>query len=484
MSLTIETTPEPFKSLWKFFASIQLTVFVLLALASASIIGTLIPQNEVPRSYLMAYGELLFRFFSVLDLFDMYHSWWFQMLLIILAANICVCSMDRLAATWSIIFPKERHFRPNRFRKLKHSCQFESTKATESLKALLPQALSKSFGYLKLEDSPNGFLIFAEKGRWTRLGVYAVHLSVLLLLIGGLIGSFLGFEAFVTIAEGDSTDTVQIRNTGEPKKLDFTIRCDDFNLSLYPNGAPKEFRSSLTILENGKVVVKKDIIVNDPLRYKNINFFQSSYGELPPESSPGQSSAATEPPSQIVLNLTSSESQMTYRRETAMGKTVDLPEGLGKFTIKNYNPGASFGGQDIGPALIGELTSVDGKTEEILLPLNFPNFDKMRRGKIAIAVAEQPQETFSPDTPSKVRYYTGLQVTNDPGVWVVYCGFILMIVGCYIAFFTAHQQVFVEVTAKADNTVQHIFLSGTSNKDKLAMRRTVLRLKDKLAELT
>jgi cytochrome c biogenesis protein len=78
-------------------------------------------------------------------------------------------------------------------------------------------------------------------------------------------------------------DVIRIRNTGEIHRLGFQIPCDDFNLTLYKTGAPKEYRSSLSILEGDKAVKQKDIIVNDPLRYRGINIFQSSYGKLPPE---------------------------------------------------------------------------------------------------------------------------------------------------------------------------------------------------------
>lgn len=466
-------------SFWKFFASIQLTVVILLSLAATSIIGTFIPQNGAPEQYLRAYGDFLFRFFDVFDVFDMYHSWWFQLLLIFLTVNLIICSIDRLQATWSIIFPKERHFNPNRFRKLKDSFQHKSTKKSDDLKSFLSQQLSRSFGYLKMEDTPDGFLIFAEKGRWTRLGVYIVHLSVLLLLIGGLIGSFFGFEGFVTIPEGESTDTVQMRNSRQTVKLDFAIRCDKFNLSHYPNGAPKEYRSSLSILENGKEVLKKDIIVNAPLRYKNINIFQSSYGEMPARSDiNGSDIQEMTPSSKIRLNLISNDSKMAYQREAAIGKPLDLPEGLGKLLLKEFRKNAKFGGQDIGPALLGILTPAQGDPQELFLPLKFPNFDKMRRGKIVISVADQPHGTFKPDSPPKIRYYTGLQITNDPGVGVVYVGFIMMILGCYISFFTSHKQIFLEVSGTGKK--QRIFLSGTSNKDKLGMKRNVAILSDKL----
>jgi cytochrome c biogenesis protein len=478
MSLKNGAVAEYLDGFWKLFTSIRLTVVVLLCLSVTSSLGTLIPQNEAYEQYLRTYGNFFCRLFAVLDLFDMYHTWWFQMLFILLATNIIACSINRLTSTWSMIFPKERHFSPTRYRKLKNKVQFDSDIDGDELKTICANILSQSYGYFKLEDTPNGFLIFAEKGRWTRLGVYAVHVSVILVLIGGLIGSLLGFEAFVTLVEGESTDKVQIIKSGEIKKLDFSIRCDDLKLTLHPNKTPKEFRSSLTILENGKPVLKKDIIVNYPLRYKHINIFQSSYGQMPPESPHDKALKSKKPPSKIKLNLTSNASKMTYQHEAIIGEAWDLPEGLGKFELKEYKADAEFGGQDIGPAVAGELTSTDGKIEKVLLPFKFPNFDKMRQGEMVIFIAKQPQAAFQSNSPKAMRAYTGLQVTYDPGVLVVYIGFILMIIGCYVSFFTSHQQVFLEVSVK-DNQ-QHLFLCGTSNKDKMGMKRNIAKLKAKL----
>ena len=84
------------------------------------------------------------------------------------------------------------------------------------------------------------------------------------------------------------------------------------------------------------------------------------------------------------------------------------------------------------------LTQADGNDVEVALPLRFPSFDRMgpmfnpsRKDDVFISVTDfkvsQP--------PTEPQYYTGLQVTKDPGVWVVYIGFILMIIGFYITFF-------------------------------------------------
>jgi len=218
-------------SIWKFFSSIRLTVVLLLTIAVSSIIGTFIPQNESPEAYVAAFGEKLYSVFQTLDFFDMYHSWWFQALLLLLTVNIVVCSIDRLPGTWKIVFSKA--FKPNaeRFRKLRQKEEFTVFNSLETLKESCHRIVSKEFGAAAVEEVSDGFFIFGEKGRWTRFGVYGVHLSVVLLLIGALIGSIFGFDAYVNIPEGESVTSVQLRNTNTSRDLGFELRCDDFDVS-------------------------------------------------------------------------------------------------------------------------------------------------------------------------------------------------------------------------------------------------------------
>jgi cytochrome c biogenesis protein len=440
--------------IWKSFASVKLTIALLLSLAATSIIGTLIPQNEAPGAYLQTFGETLYQIFSLLGLFDMYHSWWFRALILLLVVNIIVCSIDRLQATWKIIFARNPRFNITRYRQLKNKTEFNADGADASLIDRYLPVISRRFRYHRREETDQGFAIYAEKGRLTRLGVYVVHLSVVVLLIGGLIGSIFGFEGFVNLGPGDSASTIRLRHNNQILPLGFEIRCDDFKVEFYDTGAPKEFRSSLSILKEGKVVEQKDIIVNDPLRYEGISFFQSSYGNLPPN--------------EVILNFTSQATGMIYSQKAAIGTPVVIPEDLGTFTLKQFTRQAYFRGHNIGEAFIGVLTPQNSQPVDVTLPLKFPSFDKMRKGDVFIAIAD-----FVP------RYYTGLQVSRDPGVWVVYFGFILMIIGIYITFFMSHQQICVEVTPH--DLKSQVMVAGTSNKNKMGMQKKVKQLAHQLA---
>lgn len=459
-----------FDSLWKFFASVKLTVVVLLSLAVLSIIGTLIPQNQSPAEYFKAFGPFKYQLLATLDIFDMYNSWWFQLLIILLVVNIIICSIDRLRVTGKVIFNRSPKFKLQSYRNRNNRQDASLAVSAASLRQAFETKISKEFRYCRVVDTDNGYAVTAEKGRWTRLGVYGVHLSVVVLLVGSLIGSLRGFEGWVNIAEGETVDTIQLRNSNQKYKLPFAIRCDDFNVQFYDTGAPKEFRSALTIVNDGTDVLQKDIIVNDPLRHAGINIFQSSYGELPAAATAGSL------PEEIELNFRSTASGMIYKRNTTMGEPVDIPEGLGRFVLKGFDPAAKFRGMDIGPAVTGILTPAEGAPLDITLAVNFPKFDIMRKGKVVISVASK----LDLQMPEK-RYYTGLQVTHDPGVWMVYVGFSLMILGCWVTFFMSHQQLVVEV--RSEGSKCKVMVAGKANKNKIGMNHKIERLAGQLVKL-
>ena len=456
-SSEVKSDLSPLNQLWKTFASVKLTIVLLLTLAATSIIGTLIPQNETPVAYVQAFGEFLYRLFALLGLFDMYHSWWFRALILLLVGNIVICSIDRLQATWKILFVRNPRFNIARYRQLKNKVDYKDDADADQLKTRYEPVISRSFRYHRLEDTDDGFAIYGESGRWTRLGVYVVHSSVVLLLIGGLIGSIFGFDGFVNIPEGESVRSIQLTNSNQKMPLGFEIRCDDFNVDFYDSGTPKEFRSRLTILKQGEAVVQKDIIVNDPLRYEGISFYQSSYGNMTPN--------------EVLLNFTSRATGKIYSQRAAIKAPIVIPENLGTFVLKKYTQQANFRGQNIGEAFMGILTPPNSSPVEVTLPLRFPRFDRMRKGEVVIAIAD-----FLP------RYYTGLQVSRDPGVWVVYIGFMMMIIGIYITFFMSHQQICVAVVGKG--TKSEVMVAGTSNKNKMGMQKKVTRLSERLANLT
>jgi cytochrome c biogenesis protein len=441
---------------WNFFTSVRLTVIVLISIAITSIVGTIVPQNQTPATHLLRWSDFFYEIFDAIGIFDIYHSGWFRFLLFILTLNIIVCSINRLSSTWKTIFGKISSMDISKFRRLSDREQFNINSSPDHLKKTYESAVSINYNYLRTEQTDSGFCIFAEKGRWTRLGVYMVHFSVVLLLFGGILGSIFGFEGSVNIAEGQKTSTIRLNNTSKLYHLDFEIRCDDFNVIFYNSGTPKEYRSKLTIFEHDVPVLKKDILVNSPLRYKGINIFQAGYGLLPPN--------------EITLNFKNRETGKEYHTNVNIGQPFDLPDDMGQFVISNFKTTVSFNGHNLGDCLVGTLTPDNGNAVDIILPLQFPNFDKMRRGTMVVTLVNYGY-----------RYFTGLQITSDPGVPIVYTGFLVMIIGCFITFFMSHQRLCIEVIGRGNYS--KVVIKGAANKNKIRMQNGIERLSKNMVNL-
>ncbi len=442
--------------IWKFFTSVKLTVFVLLILAATSVIGTLIPQNASEAFYLQKYGEVFFTLFRGMNIIDMYHSWWFLLLMGVLAVNIIVCSIDRLQRTWKIIFPEEVSFHPERFSRMDSAHRFTVEKEADLLEKACRGLMENSVGTVSVQESDGGIALFAERGRWTRLGVYVVHVSILFMLIGAVIGGMWGFKGFVNIAEGDSTDTIENRDGHGHIPLGFSVRCNNFSVRFYDTGQPEEFKSSLTIIEDGKEILTRDIIVNDPLRYRGISFYQSSYGTASAEN--------------IRLKYTSRDSGMVYEKTLSFNEAIRLPESGGKLVMDRFVNAYPFKGHNLGEGFVGRIVPDSGPETEVFLSVRFPTFDKMRQGQFAFEV-----EGFDK------KYYTGLQVNKDPGVWYVYLGFIFMIVGCWITFFMSHQSSYIHIIPGQGNTCQ-VLVAGFAHRNPQAMKLKIEKLAEKIKD--
>jgi cytochrome c biogenesis protein len=444
------------RHIWNFAASVKLAIIVLILIAATSIIGTVIPQNAGNAFYMHKYNGFTYKLFSIFDFFDMYNAWWFLLLLLLLVINIIACSLSRLNKTWKIIFPKKISFNIARYKKIKSNKTFVKQGEFKSIASEYKAYLSRRFRHILTKEDETTISIYGEKGRWTRFGVYIVHISILFLLIGALIGAAFGFKGHLNLNEGESADSIIISKQKIEKKLGFSIKCNTFNIKFYDTGAPEEFKSNISIIENNKEILKADIIVNDPLRYKGINFFQSSYGVASSD--------------RIDLEILSKESKMTYHQTLNTGDSFNIPENGGKFTLIKYLPQFDFKGHSLGESFLGTVKKVDGKEFMVILPTRFPTFDRMRNGDFAFIVGDFEK-----------KYYTGLQVTHDPGVVYVYIGFIFMIAGCFITFFMSHQSIMVEITKDHENKL-NILVAGTANRNNQSMKIKIEKIAKQLEQ--
>src|SRR3990170_2761733 len=82
--------------IWNFLISIKLAIWIIILLAVTSILGTVIQQNQPPEKYRQVYEDWAYNLMDRINLFDMYHSWWFLLLLCLFTLNLTCCTIDRL----------------------------------------------------------------------------------------------------------------------------------------------------------------------------------------------------------------------------------------------------------------------------------------------------------------------------------------------------------------------------------------------------
>ncbi len=408
---------NPIDALWDFFCSLKLTVVTLILLASTSIIGTLIQQNRSPEEYLQRYSESTYRLLDSLRFFDMYHSWWFLALLGVFSLNLIACSLKRFPRVWKAATQPVLEADDALFQTFSNVEEQVVAGSVGEVRDRVAGFLRRHFAAPVVTEREGVFHLFAQKMPYARFGVYVTHLSILIIFVGAIIGNLWGYKAFVNIVEGTTESRVWPRGSNAPIDLGFSVRCDAFSVSFYEgSNRPKEFKSLLTVIDNGQVITeKRPVIVNDPLSYKGITFYQSSYG--------------TTGDAQIQLKATLVATGETLDLSVRQGQRVSLPGGA-NLRVLNFTP--SY--QNFGPGAQLEVVDGAGKRSTFLVLKNFPGFDGRRDAAYRFTLGDFQQ-----------RYYTGLQVAKDPGVWVVWLGCFLMIIGSMVAFFLSHRRIWVRV---------------------------------------
>lgn len=413
------------QQVWDFFCSLKLTLFLLITLAITSVIGTIIPQYpNIDERYWATISAGRRAFYDKLGFFDMYHSWWFLALLALFCINLISCSIKRLPHVFkfisepaTVITETQQKIFAGRELKLQSSSLDDS-------RDKLAAFLSSYFASPVVTPVGNQYHLFAQKNTFCRLGVYVVHFSILVIMAGAIIGNIWGYKGFVAIVEGESINSFRARN-GKEVPLGFEVKCDQFKVSFYdspdgggPSQMPKEFKSILTLTENGKEIPgykNVRVVVNEPLTYKGITFYQSSYGQA-------------NDPSMFFFTVRERESGKTEQIVLRPGIQTNLPDGRQVSIVDlTENPGE-------GMAAVLGVSKKGGDQKFFKVFRNNPTLDDLRGDKLIF--------TF---TGTDARMYTGLQVNKDPGVWVVWIGCTMMCLGLCIAFFMSHKRVWIVV---------------------------------------
>jgi cytochrome c biogenesis protein len=383
---------------------------------------------------------------EILGLSNTYTSIWFKFLLFILCLNLVVCSVDRIPQVLKFIKKDNLSADMAKLRRNKDKILFTTKCDKQTVETAVHAVLNRKSWKMRSRRHADFLLLFSQKCAWSRLGAYLVHISILVIILGAVIGSTFGFKAFVMVPEGGTTDTVTSQKDEQIQiPLPFKLRCDAFDIENYANGMPKEYRSDLVALEDGKEVMKKRITVNDPFTYSGLTFYQSSYEPIS---------------NQYTVQFTKQSAAEEKNQQSGIEEKFYV-----KAKIKNAGKdnqvrfeivGTGFDGHGHGPYKIWF-------DDDLGEPVQFVAEDKkpvnIQRGDTSYGFM------------IKQRFATGLQVAKDPGVWIVYAGFALMLLGMYTAFFMSHRRLWLAIQETGANVT--LILCGSSNKNQAGLTKTL-----------
>ncbi|MBP1760353.1 MAG: ResB protein required for cytochrome c biosynthesis [Firmicutes bacterium] len=311
-------------------------------------------------------------FWKAMGFTNLYASVWFQLLVGLLCINLVVCSVHRFGGIYKLTFnPNAPKTSGNVPSKIQDKV---SGSDGETLKQGVQEVL-KGKGFRVVSTEQDGKWSFiAQKRRWGNWGSFITHVAFIVLILGALIGSLTGFKGYLMAGEGD---TVPIRSIDVSKgkvSENFSVKINSVEDRILENGERDNWYSDLSILDAGKEVARQTISVNHPLSYKGVTFYQSSYA-------PG-----------------------------AM------------FTV-------DFKGQKI------PVMKTDPKEPVILYQVFKGNGQQpIKMGQLTPGQSENIQNTYTL-TFDKTSGFTGLQVKKDPGVFIVWLGCGLLMLGLLLSFY-------------------------------------------------
>jgi cytochrome c biogenesis protein len=418
------------------------------------IVATFLPPHDVLQTYALQLTPLAAEVFLFFRLSDLYHSPLFYFLMTLLSLNLIICSINRFPLLWKQY--KAPHFPEPAgiFDNLPDSRLIKGNKEISKIKPVVESCLKKKYGHISEIEEKRGYLFYAKRGRFSLFGVYIVHLSILMIIAGAIIGSIFGLEADINIKEGETINIANLTQDNRIHKLDFSVRCDKFIVEFYENGNPKTYRSDLSFIRNGQVERQGTLLVNHPISFDGFRFYQYSYGAAPDIKA-------------IVtfMNTGKKGGSMVL----AAGDAFDLPDSKARGFVLRVEENIMQLGPSIKLRIVSAKKDVQfwvfQKVDQIIArnPNLLTEMPMFNPGRFAPFV-------FSLDRVEQT-YYTGLHIVRDPSLPVVAIGGLLMVAGLIIVFFMSYQRFWVRL--EQEGTRISISIAGWSNRNNQQLQKKI-----------
>lgn len=268
------------KSIWKFFKSIRLTVWLCVIYILLSLWGSFSLQID-GELYKTIDNEVLFSWLRLTGLPAINKTSWIFLLIIniiFLGINTFVCTVDRLANIWKRVFNPDLNTQIEFLSSLKFRGEKIVTGNPEDIKNDILLKLQRK-GYNFVSSVPDEqrttnhdprVVIYADKNRFFAFAEVLVHFAFLLLLLGHLLTSIYGSKSIDNIAWKNHKMVI-------PGKT-FSILLHDIGMKFYPGGQPEDFSADIGIVENGKEILRETTKINYPIFYNGNVVYLTNLG--------------------------------------------------------------------------------------------------------------------------------------------------------------------------------------------------------------
>lgn len=463
-------------------SSVRFGVTLLMLLAGACMVGMLIMQQNVEGfdKYFAVMTPAQKFLWGNLGVFDIYHAWYFNALLLVLSLNIVLASIDRIPGAWTFISRKKLDASAHWLRGQKPS-------ATLTLKAeTLEEAVARVTGAFRgarlrtvVTEKKGKTYVFGERGAWNRLGAYAVHVALLTIFSGGFLTSMFTVGGQMPLEPGltsnELTETVfnldQLSRS--VRQLPFEIECTDIEQKLIRKEGAITSDNTLDWLTRIKITDPEDKVkdpetgelkprvtealvhLNRPYDYRGYRLFQASF-------------IADGKARNIKLQVTPQAGGPPQELDLPRGGAATLPDGT-RVEFRDFAANFTVGG--------GEQEAAEGvyNNPAATLAVAAPGGASPVR---AIAFTPEMAER-APFARQPVAGYTWrlvdfekapkahiLAIQKDPGATVVYIGFGLLGLTLSAVFFFSHERVWAQVEEQGDGRFE-VVTGGNTNRNQL-----------------
>ncbi len=419
----------------KTLSSIQFGITVLVAIALVSIVGTIVPQGRPASFYLEQYGHVI-NFLITVFRFDItYHSPIFIGLLVLLFINLVLCSLMKFPAKLRATFKSDRTPDAGTISRMSVYRSLKNTPIGD-----VERAFNANGFHLRQIDAAR---LYGEKNRLGYLGSSFVHLSLIVILTGGLVSLVTGKRGYIVLEKGETTAVAKLSND-QSIPLGFAVTLNEFTVDFYPDypGRPKSFTSSITVTDSTHKAKDMDVRVNHPLMRNGFTIYQQSYG-----TADGTASAENDT-ARVAVSLRGLPAEVPPLVTLDMLLNEDYPvPGFGDSLSvrvvelhRDFQRIQSVSGER-NPAVRIEVL-VHGKPRWSVYAFeNFPGMNMPMQPDLALLFTLReivPGGESEPD-----GYYTVLGVVRDRGVPFIWFGALIMMVGLLLSFYLRPRRLWV-----------------------------------------